>query len=65
MKLVEILTRCETAYGEMVAMRGQLEGDTSDETALALGQALGAVYRAKGLVERDLKLQKEQEEADA
>jgi hypothetical protein len=65
MKLVEILARCETAYGEMVAMRAQLESDTSDETAFALGQALGAVYRAKGLVERDLKLQKEQEEADA
>jgi hypothetical protein len=65
MKLHEILTRCEAAFAQLDPMRGQLERDCSDDTALALGQALGAVYRAKGLVERDLKLQKEQEEADA
>jgi len=46
-------------------MRGQLERDCSEDTALALGRTLGALHQAKGLVERDLKLQKEQEEADA
>jgi hypothetical protein len=32
---------------------------------LELGHALGSLHKAKALVERDLKLQKEQEEADA
>jgi hypothetical protein len=63
MKLVEILAHCEIAFMELVAMRGELERDCSDETALALGHALGSVHKAKALVERDLRLQ--QEDADA
>jgi hypothetical protein len=65
MRLPEILTRLETALQELLSMRGQLERDCPDETALVLGQAIGAVFRAKALVEHDLRLQKEQEEADA
>jgi hypothetical protein len=65
MKLLEILARLETATKELAPMRGQLERDCSDDTALTLGEALGVIFRAKALVERDLKLQKEQEEADA
>jgi hypothetical protein len=65
MQLPEILTRLETALQELLPIRGQLERDCPDETALVLGQAIGAVFRAKALVERDLRLQKEQEEADA
>ena len=45
-------------------IRGQLEGECSNETALALGNALGAIYQAKVLVERDLELQQKQETAD-
>jgi hypothetical protein len=65
MKLPEILARLEIAFKTMAPIRGQLEPECSDETALALGHALGSVHRAKGLVERDLRLQQEQEEADA
>jgi|HubBroStandDraft_6_1064221.scaffolds.fasta_scaffold108982_8 hypothetical protein len=65
MKLVEILARCEAAFAQLAPMRGQLERDCSEDTALALGRTLGALHQAKGLVERDLKLQKEQEDADA
>jgi hypothetical protein len=65
MKLAEILAHCETAFTELVQIRGQLERDCHNDTALALGLAVGAVDRAKGLVERDLRLRKEQEEADA
>jgi hypothetical protein len=64
MKLPEILARLEIARKELAPMRGQLERDCPNDTALTLGHALGAVHRAKGLVERDLRLQKEQEEAD-
>jgi hypothetical protein len=64
MKLVEILARCEAAFAQLAPMRGQLERDCLDETALELGRALGAVHRAKALVERDLKHQREQEAAD-
>jgi hypothetical protein len=63
MKLPEILARCEAAFAQLAPMRGQLE-DCLDETALELGRALGAVHRAKALVERDLKWQREQEAAD-
>jgi hypothetical protein len=65
MQLPEILTRLETALQELLPIRGQLERDCPDETALVLGQAIGTVFRAKALVEHDLRLQKEQEEADA
>jgi hypothetical protein len=65
MKLPEILARLRFAIKDLAPMRGQLERDCPDDTALALGEALGVVYRAKALVERDLKLQQEQEEADA
>jgi phosphomannomutase len=65
MQLPEILTRLETALQELLPIRGQLERDCSDETALALGRAIGTVFQAKALVEHDLRLQKEQEEADA
>ena len=64
MKLPEILARLEAAFAQLIPMRGQLEGECPDDTALALGTALGTVYQAKRLVERDLKLQKEQEAAD-
>jgi hypothetical protein len=63
MKLREILACCEAAFAQLASMRGQLERDCSDETALELGRALGAVHQAKTLVERDLRLQ--QEDADA
>jgi hypothetical protein len=65
MKLVEILARCEAAFAQLAPMRSQLERDCSNDTALELGHALGSLHKAKALVERDLKLQKEQEEADA
>jgi hypothetical protein len=64
MKLPEILMRLETALKEMLPIRGQLEEECSNETALTLGQALGVTFQAKVLVERDLRLQQEQEEAD-
>jgi hypothetical protein len=63
MKLREILARCEAAFAQLAPMRGQLERDCSDDTALALGHALGTLHQAKTLVERDLRLQ--QEDADA
>jgi hypothetical protein len=59
------MTRLETALQELLPIRGQLEGDCPDETALVLGQAIGTVFQAKALVERDLRLRKEREEADA
>jgi hypothetical protein len=62
MKLLEILAHCEIAFDQLVLMRGQLERECQDDTAFALGEAIGAVHKAKALVERDLRAQ---EEADA
>jgi hypothetical protein len=64
MKLPEILAHCEAAFRELAVMRGDLENGMQSDTAFELGKALGSLHKAKALVERDLKHQREQEAAD-
>lgn len=50
----EILARLETAFTALSGVRGQLEGDTPDDTAWQLGVALAEILKAKRLIERDI-----------
>jgi hypothetical protein len=52
--LEQIYVRVEVAFDALYAVRGNLDGSIRLDTALALGEALGVVERAKALVERDL-----------
>jgi hypothetical protein len=55
MRLPEILWRLETAFETMAPIRGHLEGDSREDTALAMGLALGTLADAISKVKRDLK----------
>jgi hypothetical protein len=65
MKSDEILWRLQTALETIIPMRGQLEGDLTEETAFITGQALGALHHAITLVKRDILSQKKPEKDDA
>jgi len=65
MKSDEILWRLQTALETIIPMRGQLEGDLTDETAFATGEAIGILFRAIKLVKRDILTQKKPDKNDA
>jgi hypothetical protein len=51
---IEEIAKCvDLAIAALGPMRGEMEGDTSLETTLALGTALGALFKAKHLINRD------------
>ena len=54
MTIDEIAKCVDRAIEALAPMRGEMEGDTSVETTLALGTALGALFKAKHLVNKDL-----------
>lgn len=53
----------EIAFETLAELRGQLEGDLRTDTAFALGEALGTVFKAKALVGRDIDDARERDEA--
>jgi hypothetical protein len=57
MKLEEILTRLDQAFDALYPIRGHLESDTSEESALALGEVLGNVAKARASIRRDIQFQ--------
>ena len=59
MTIDEIAKRVDQAIETLSPMRGHMEGDTSDETTLALGHALGSLVKAKALLFVDLALAKQ------
>jgi hypothetical protein len=54
MTLEEILDRLERAQEILAPMHLHMPRDISDATALELGQALGMILSAKGLVKIDI-----------
>lgn len=54
MKREEILERLNQAFDVLYPMRGNMD-DVSLETAMALGEVLGAIFKARELVKHDLK----------
>jgi hypothetical protein len=65
MTINEIVKRVDWAIETLTPMRGNMEGDTSDETTLALGHALGSLVKAKGLLLVDLAYAKAKQRAKA
>ena len=54
MTIDEIAKRIDQTIELLSPMRGNMEGDTSDETTIALGHALGSLVKARGLLLVDL-----------
>ncbi|HSZ88064.1 MAG TPA: hypothetical protein VK822_01685 [Acetobacteraceae bacterium] len=54
MTLRELRKRLQTAYDAVAASHGNVPADASNETAFAVGQALGSISKARDLVDRDL-----------
>jgi hypothetical protein len=50
----EILWRLECALETLAPMRGQIEGDLTDEATFATGIAMGNLVAAINLVKRDI-----------
>ena len=55
MKREEVHDRLQRAFDILIPIRGNLEGDFSLETTMALGELTGIAFRAKDLMERDMK----------
>ena len=54
MTIDEIVKCVDRAIEALAPMRSGMEGDTSLETTLALGTALGALLKAKHFLNKDL-----------
>ena len=54
MTIDEIAKRIDQTIELLSPMRGNMEGDTSDETTIALGHALGSLVKARSLLLVDL-----------
>ncbi len=55
MDIVDVKVRLDTAAMALDELRGNLDGTIKDDTAFEIGLLAGRVFRAKALVERDMR----------